>query len=237
VAEASLNNARSEYNRKKMLFDDGAITQSAFDLVKTQLELAEAQLESAKVAVEMADKALRDTEVRAGVKGVVSARIASAGEFLAPGGDLIVISVVKPIKMKFSVPERLATEICEGDAVDARISAFPGRVFRGEVTLVSPTIDPATRTVPIEAQFSNDDGVLKPGFFAESTINLCSEKRFFVVPQTALFQVDSGYEVHLKTDDGFRALPVMLIETQGNNSMIACENEGDLQGGEQALLK
>jgi membrane fusion protein (multidrug efflux system) len=237
VAQASLNNARGEYNRKKILFDDGAITQSTFDLVKTQLELAEAQLDSAKVAVEMADKSLRDTEVRAGVKGIISERTASAGEFVGPGAELVVVSVVKPIKMKFSVPERLATEICEGDMVNARLAAFPGRIFQGEVKLVSPTIDPATRTVPIEAEFTNEDGALKPGFFADSTITLCSNKQFYLVPQTALFGADSGYEVHVKTSDSFKAVPVILVEVQGNNSLIACENEGDLQSGEQVMLK
>ncbi len=237
VAEANLNNARSEFNRKKILFDDGAITQSTFDLFKTQLELAEAQLESAKVAVAMAEKSLRDTEVHAGIKGIVSGRMASAGEFLGAGKALVEISIVKPIKMKFSVPERLATEICEGDVASARLAAFPGRIFKGDVTLVSPTIDPATRTVPIEAEFVNQDGVLKPGFFADCTITLCSDKRFFVVPQDAMFEMNGGYELHVKTDEGFRPVSVILIETQGNNSEVACENEGDLTGGEQVLLK
>ncbi len=237
VAEANLNNARSEHNRKKILFDDGAITQSAFDLIKTQLELAEAQLESAKVAVAIADKALRDTEVRAGVKGVVSRRMYSAGEFAGSGKALVEISIVKPIKMIFSVPERLATEICEGDIVSARLAAFPGRIFKGDVTLVSPTIDPTTRTVPIEAEFVNQDGVLKPGFFADCAVVLCTDKHFFVVPQEAMFEINGGYELHVKADDGFRAVPVILIETQGSNSEIACENEGDLVGGEQVLLK
>lgn len=237
VAEASLNNARSEFERKKQLFEEEAITQSAFDLVKTQLELAEAQAESARVAVEIAEKALRDTTVKAGVKGVVSARLVSAGEYLKVGAALVVVSVVKPIEMHFSVPERLASSICEGDSVTARLAAYPGRKFTGEVILVSPTVDPATRTVPIKAEFANEDGALKPGFFADCTVTLCSDTAHFLVPEDALFETDGGYELHVKTDDGFVPVPVVKVESRGTLAKIACEIEGSLSGGEQVLLK
>jgi len=237
VSEASLDNARNEFERKKQLFEEEAITQSAFDLVKTQLELAEAQAESARVAVEIAEKALRDTTVKARVKGVVSARLASAGEYLKAGAALVVVSVVKPIEMRFSVPERLASSVCEGDAVTARLAAYPGRTFTGEVILVSPTVDPATRTVLIKAEFGNEDGALKPGFFADCTVTLCSDTAYFLVPEGALFETDRGHELHVKTDDGFAPVPVVKVESRGTLAKIACEFDGTLSGGEQVLLK
>lgn len=237
VAQANLNNARNEFARKKQLFEEEAITQSTFDLVKTNLELAEAQIESARVAVELAEKAKRDTKIVAGTTGIVSNRMVSAGEFLDKGQPLVVISQVKPIEMHLSVPERLAPDICEGDVVRARLAAFPGRYFVGEVTLVSPTIDAATRTVPIEADFPNKEGVLKPGYFAESTIILCNARQHFLVVADALFEIEGGHEVQVKTEDGYRPVPVIYIETRGTRILIACEFEGDLSGGEQVLLK
>ena len=237
VTQASLNNARSEHARKKQLFEEEAITQSAFDLVKTNLELAEAQTESAKVAVELAEKALRDTKILAGTTGIVSSRMVSAHEFLEKGQAMIVISQVKPIEMHLSVPERLAPDICKGDPVRARLAAFPGRNFVGEVTLVSPTVDPATRTVPIEADFANLENILKPGYFAETTITLCSARQHFLVVAEALFETEEGHEVHVKTEDGYRPVPVIYIEARGTRILIACEFEGDLNGGEQVLLK
>jgi RND family efflux transporter MFP subunit len=237
VAEANLNNARNEYRRKKQLLEEEAITQSTFELVETQLELAEAQIESAEVAVDVAAASLGKTTVLAGVRGVVSTRLASAGEYLKSGTAMVVVSVLKPIELRFSVPERLAALICEGDRVTARLAAYPGREFTGVITLVSPTADPATRTIPIEALFDNGDGALKPGYFADCRVTLCGRSTHFIVPQEALFEGEDGFEVRVQTDDGLRAVPVAVVESQGSNRKIACLDEGALQGGEQVLLK
>ena len=233
VAEAGLGNARSEYERKQILFDEGAIPQSTLELFRTQLEMAEAQVRSAEAAVALAEKALGDTRVEASVAGVVSARPASAGEFIGSGDPLVVISVVDPIVLRFSVPERLAAEVAVGDEVDARLAAYPGRLFGGEVTLVSPTVDRQTRTVPIEAEFDNGDGALRPGFFAESIVRLSGGQATFLVPGGALFSTNGGLHLRVLGAEGVREVAVALVEQRGNSSLVT----GPLEGGERVELQ
>ncbi len=50
------------------------------------------------------------------------------------------------------------------------MEAFPGKVFQGKVAYVSPAIDQATRTFPVEVLVDNSNRVLKPGFFATGTV-------------------------------------------------------------------
>ena len=235
VAEAGLNNARSEFERKKQLFEDGAIPPSTFDLVKTQLELAEAQFNSAKVAVKAADKALRDTTVKPPVGGVVSRRLVSEGEFAGSGKTLVVISIVKPIKMQFSVPERFAAEIIKGSDVTARLRAYPERTFSGKITRISPTLDPLTRTLPLEAEFANGDGLLKPGFFAECDLQLSGSRTYYLVPNEALHVRDGSTELLVAPEGGGDPEPVAvtLIERLGDNSKII----GPLEDGQRVLLR
>ena len=247
VASASLENAKSEYNRKKQLFEEEAIPESTFELVKTQLELAEARHKSAEVAVRMADKALRDTEVKAAikgavlgsetqnVKGLVSERKVSAGEFVGPGVVLVKIIIVQPIKMEFSVPERFAAAISEGSPVVARLRAYPEKRFEGKVTRINPTADTATRTLQLEAEFLNEEGILKPGFFTECETELASSETYYIVPNKAIHISDGRTEVLvLRNDDEEpEAVMVTLVERMGSNSKII----GPLEGGQRVRLR
>lgn len=233
IAEASLKNARSEFDRKKQLFDEGAIPVSIFDQFRTKLELAEAQKKGAIVAVNIAEKALRDTEVRSGVAGVVSRRFVAAGEYIDRGKPIIVVSKLNPIKLVFSVPGRLASRIKEGTPVSARVEAYPGRTFSGEVSLVSPTADPVTRTIQIEAMFDNSRGMIMPGFFSECTVNLEHQTNIFLVPNSALFSTEDGLVVRVRTDDGFSEVPVYLVQRLEGSSRVS----GDLKGGEKLELQ
>lgn len=233
IAEASLKNARSEFDRKKQLFDDGAIPASVFDQFRTKLELAEAQKKGALVAINIAEKALRDTEVRSGVSGVVSRRFVAAGEYIDRGKPVIVVSELNPIKLVFSVPERFSSQIREGAEVTGRIQAFPGRSFSGKVSLVSPTVDPATRTILIESLFDNSQGLIKPGFFAECTVSLERKSDIFIVPNNALFSTEAGLVVHVKTDDGVTEVPVYLVQRLEGTSKVS----GDLKDGQQLELQ
>lgn len=233
VAVATVNNARSEYERKKKLFDDGAITASLFEQFKTNLELAEAQSRSAMVAIDLAKKQLRDTEVHAGVRGVIVKRLVSAGEFVDKGQALIVVQKVDPIKLVFSVPQRLAADIRRGTTVNATISSYPGAIFTGTVTLVSPTIDTNSRTVPIEAEYDNADGRIKPGFFAECTVGLVKSNPLFIVPNNALYSTETGLEVKVERGGAVVTVPVNLVQRNGGSSTIA----GDLREGETLVLQ
>lgn len=249
VAEAGLNGARSEYQRKEQLYkeDPPAIPKSAFELVQTQLELAEAQYNAAQVAVSMAEKQLRDTAVRAALKeavigggeqhirGIVSMRKASAGEFVGPGQELVRIIVIRPIKMRFSVPERYATDITEGSSVKARLRAYPDRVFEGSVSRIDPTVDPATRTLSLEAEFENRDEALRPGFFAECDLELAGTRTYFLVPNEALHVNDGRTEVLVVPPEGGEParVPVTLVERLGSVSRIL----GPLEAGRKVRLR
>jgi membrane fusion protein, multidrug efflux system len=233
VAEANLKNARNEYERKQKLYKENAIPASTFEQFTTSLELAEAQRRNAEVALERAQKELRDAVTPAGVSGVVSRKFAEKGEFIDSGNPVVEISVVEPIKLVFSVPQQLAAQVSMGAEVSATLTAFPGRRFRGTVSLVSPTLDARTRTVPIEAKFDNAEGLLKPGFFAECIVGLARSNRVFVVPNAALFSTEQGLEVHVKTDNGERAVPVFLVQRIGEQSQVT----GDIEDGATLLLQ
>jgi hypothetical protein len=77
-----------------------------------------------------------------------------------------------------------------GDATRVQVDAFPGETFKGRIARVSPVLDPATRTAPIEIEIPNSDFRLKPGMYARVGITTDVKKDALVVPVNAV--VDLG---------------------------------------------
>ena len=233
IAEVSLKNAQNEYNRKKKLVDQGAIPVGQFDSFVTQLELAKAQVDAARIAIEVNEKALRDTTTYAGVRGIVSHRMMAAGEFIGAGDPLLTVSILDPIKLKFSVPQNLAAGLVKGNSVKATISAYPGKEFEGKIALISPNVDARTRTIPVEAEFRNSDNLIKPGFFAECTVSLLAGQDMYIVPTDALIKNESGTFVKVILNMEPTMVQVFVVENMGNNSKVL----GQLEDGQKVELR
>src|SRR5262249_25816929 len=147
--EATLNNARQNYQ--------GVATQ-------------EASVESSKSAVGMAQKALADTQIRAPFAGYVSARPVAAGEYVATSATIATVLRITPVKLELHVPETYSSSIKLGLTVEASVSGYPGRVFKGKVSAINPAVDTNSRTFTAEVEFSNGDLALKPGMFATARV-------------------------------------------------------------------
>ena len=70
--------------------------------------------------------------------------------------------------------------------VEVSVAAYPDRVFPARISFISPTVDPATRTVRVRCLVSNPDGLLKPEMFAAIKIGSSAQQRATVVPANAI---------------------------------------------------
>ena len=77
-----------------------------------------------------------------------------------------------PLKLRFQLPERYLARVKRGQSVRATVDPYPGQTFAGKVTVIGGVVDPQTRTVAVETEFSNADGRLSPGLFARVEIDL-----------------------------------------------------------------
>jgi len=231
IANVSLELAKSEYARKKKLLDDGAIPAATFDAVSTQLDLAHAQKRAAEIGVRQAKKAVTDTVTLSPVSGVVSFRHVSRGEYVGAGDPLVTVSVLNPLKLVFSVPERLAPRITPGTEIEVSLAAFPGQTFKGTISLIGPLVNVETRSVPVEATFKNTEGNLKPGYFAEVEVPLSESQRQFRVPAAALHDSEGGYMVIVAGSDN--RIPVSVISSSDSEAIVT----GELSHGLEVELR
>jgi Cu/Ag efflux protein CusF len=77
-----------------------------------------------------------------------------------------------------------------GSRVQVKLDAYPDMVFKGVVGLVYPTLNAATRTVPVRIEVANPKGLLKPAMYANVEIPVGGKDKVLTVPVSAV--IDSG---------------------------------------------
>ena len=101
-----------------------------------------------------------------------------------------------------------------GMEVTLTVDASPGKVFSGTVTRVAPAIDDVTRTLLVEAEVANPDGLLKPGSFAHITANLGEDRALFV-PKAAVLRYAGVARVFVIENGVAHSRPVTTGDAQG----------------------
>src|SRR6202007_1876978 len=88
------------------------------------------------------------------------------------------------------VPERDLGGVKVGDAVEVRVSAFPGRVFSGRVTYIPSQIDSTTGMAKVRSEVPNSDGALRVNMFATVTILSPQGGNGVMVPSESLQEIN-----------------------------------------------
>jgi len=132
--------------------------------------------------------------VRSPVDGVVVARNGAPGVFVQPGNAPAPFTVADYSTMWLlaNAPESLSASLARGQAVTASIDAYPGHVFSGQVTTITPVIDPNTRRFTVRADIADPAHLLRAGMFAEFTITTGAPLHTLAVPVNGIAREGDG---------------------------------------------
>jgi membrane fusion protein (multidrug efflux system) len=213
VEEARANVAQQEREARRLrqLHSSGTASQAELDRAETGLRLARSQLAAAQAALGLAERALRDASVAAPFSGFVARRHVSEGEFVTRGRELFELVSLDPIEIEFSLPERDSSRIAIGQKAEVRVAPFPDEVFTATVTVISPKIDPRSRTLRVKAAIANRDGRLRPGLFARADLGVSERAAVPMVPEGAVLQRADGSVVYRL--DGANRVDRVLLTT------------------------
>lgn len=208
-AQATLAEAEREAARIRKLHTSGIASDAVLDKVETGLSRALSRVEATRAELGVAERAVRDANVRAPFGGWIARRDVSRGEYVRPGQPLFELVALDPIEVEFSVSERDSARVAVGQQVQVRVAPYPEEAFQGEVTVIAPTLDPKTRTLRVKAQIANADGRLRPGLFARADLGIARREGALLVPEEAVLQRADGEVVFVVTaDDTARRLLV-----------------------------
>ena len=171
-AQAAAADAARDFERKRGLLAKGSVSPAVHDRSQSATEQAEAVRRSAEAGLALARQRLTDSVLLSPIGGVVAERHADVGERLSEGTVAFVLQQVAPLRLRFRVPERYVGAVRTGQPVKASVEPYPGESFAGHISLVGQSIEVATRTFMVEAEFPNRDGRLRPGLFARVEADL-----------------------------------------------------------------
>src|SRR6266545_2469829 len=182
--DGDLKDAEQKYKRAQSLLETGVIprqqydeaearykaAKATYDMAMQQVENMRASMQQTQASLNLANKRLRDTQIRAPFAGHVKAREVTTGQYLKIQTPVMTIVNIDPLRVHLSVPEKMSPWVRVGREVTLNLEAFPGRNFTGRVSRINPSVDEKTRTFEIEALVSNSSGELKPGSFVKAAI-------------------------------------------------------------------
>ena len=187
-AKAQLANLRSEYERAQRLIKESAMSQQQYDAVKTQFEAAQALAEQADAALVQAKSQLSDAEVTAPISGIIGVRYYEQGDMATGPFPLVTVVKMNNVKVVVNAPEQDFGQLKVGQNAALSVLSFPGEIFTGKITKISPVLDPVTRMGKIEILVDNKDKRLKPGMFAEVQICLNTMTDVLTVPKHSVIE-------------------------------------------------
>lgn len=188
-AEATVETNRRILPRYQKLYESQVIPPQTLDDLLLKVKTDEAKLDLAKVELDMAKQNLLDHRIVSPIDGVVNLKIASLGEHVnvAPKDEIMTVVQMDPLEVEFYLPENWVGKVHLGNKIQFTVKAFSEEKFTATLQFISPTADPATRNVKVKAVVPNLHDRLKPGFFAEVTIQTGINPKALAVPESALF--------------------------------------------------
>jgi RND family efflux transporter MFP subunit len=193
--KADLATAKRNLERNQDLFNQKFISQAALDVVQNSADTLTAQLAVDNAALESARVARMYDEIRApfagrtGTIGVRAGSLVQPGSATTTGAVLVTVTQIDPIAVAFTLTEKelpaLQAALRAGD-LPATATTDAGGVWKGKVTFVDNSVDTASGTIRVKAEFANASLGLWPGMYVNVDVSPRSLANATVVPAQAV---------------------------------------------------
>ena len=195
-AEAKLVAAQSTAERIRVASQTpGAIAANelvladkAVDAAKAVIASQESSIVAAKAAVSAQKELMSYLKVTAPFDGVITERWVHPGALVGPGVPQAMLRLEHQSRLRLivAVPEGEVGGIPRGARVSFTVPAYPGETFTGVVARLPRTMDPKTRTMPVELDVTNGGGKLSPGMYPEVQWPFKRPRPSLLVPPAAI---------------------------------------------------
>jgi membrane fusion protein (multidrug efflux system) len=143
------------------------------------------ELDQQRIALADAERELSYTEVRAPVRGTITARLVNVGDQVQIGQQLFDIIDFESLVARIYVPEKNLRELKTGLPARIFAPAVTDEVLPGSVLRIAPVVDPRSGTVKVTVQVGELPG-LRPGLFVDVQLVTAVHEDALLVPKRAL---------------------------------------------------
>ena len=246
VAVANLSNADTNVARDRPLAAQNAIPQKQLDTDVATQAANQAQLDAAKAELTQAELNLSWTKVYSPIDGIAGISTSQVGNLVGTTTNMTTISQVNPIWAYFNISEsdylsRSNTfyQVISGRQVSSPVLDFiqaNGATYprKGRIILVNREVASQTGTIQLVAEFPNANATLRPGGFGRVRFQTGFNKSALLVPQAAVIEVQSIYQVAVVTPDNKASFRVVKVGNQVGTDWIITDG---LQPNEKVIVE
>jgi membrane fusion protein (multidrug efflux system) len=220
--KAAVELAETTLKRDREQFAVQAVSQATLDNDEADLRSKKAQLAQAQATCEK-------KTILAPFAGRLGISTVAPGQYLNAGDKIVSLQAIDPIYVDFFLPQQQVSRILRHETVLVTTDAWPGREFKGRITAVNSTIDPATRNIQVEATIANPERALLPGMYAKVNVEIGSVQRYITLPQAAVTYNPYGASV-------FLAVPSSAAGGAAEGKPAAAASAEAAKGSEPALV-
>jgi RND family efflux transporter MFP subunit len=250
IAQANLAKVDADVQRDTPLAAQNAIPQKDLDTDLSNQAAMRSEVQAKKASLENAELNLAWTKVYSPIEGIAGVSNSQIGDLVGTSTKMTTVSQVNPIWAYFNISESVflkvatrVTAIITGK-VDPNSGGGTAAEFiqsndvpyprKGTIIYVNRQVGTQTGTIQIAAEFANPQAILRPGGFGRIRMKTGDYKNALLVPQPAVIEIQSQYQVIALTPDNkavFR--PVKVGDRVGPNWVVT---EG-LKPGERVVVE
>lgn len=195
--------------------------EKAVDAAKASVAAAEDSIRSARAAI----APLRDLEgylkITAPFDGVITERLVHPGALAGPAtGALLRLEQVSRLRLVVPIPEAEAGSIPRGGRVSFTVPAHAGLTFEGTVARNPQSMDPRTRTLPLELDVANPRGLLAPGMYPEVVWPVAKGSGLLVPATAVVTTTERVFVIRVKSDGTAEWVNVKKAGAQGADMTV-----------------
>ncbi len=238
--EANLKNAKLQYERNKVLWEEGVVAKQDLDTLEGSFGQYDGTILGDKAAIDNAKLNLTYCYIKSPIDGRIGLRQVDPGNYVtaAGGQTMLIVTQLHPIAVVFTLPEDqlqdVAQRLRQGGTleVDAYSRDDQTKLATGRLETINNQIDQTTGTVQLKAIFDNPDNTLWPNQFVNAHLLLETRKDAITAPASAMQRGPDGTFTYVVDGNNQVAMrPVQVSLTQGNMVVIA----SGLQPGERVV--
>jgi membrane fusion protein, multidrug efflux system len=248
IAEAEKSEAENNVARDRPLAEQDAIPQKQLDTDISNLAATTAQVNAAKASMEGARLNLSWTKIFSPIDGIAGISNANVGDLVGTTTKMTTVSQVNPIRAYFNISEsdyleraQMIARLIQGGRnqskpVQVRFIQTNGIAFpaTGKIVLVNREVASQTGTIQLAAEFPNKDGILRPGGFGNIRIQTGTIEHALLVPQAAVIEVQSMYQVVVVSPDNKAMFRQVKVGERVGKDWIITEG---MKPGEKVIVE
>ncbi|HKD52178.1 MAG TPA: MdtA/MuxA family multidrug efflux RND transporter periplasmic adaptor subunit [Candidatus Acidoferrum sp.] len=236
--QALRKDAQVNFERYKLLFDEGVIPQQQLDTQGSLVGQFDGAIKSDQSQVDNAKLQLTYSRITAPITGRVGLRLVDPGNIVhaSDQNGIVVITQLQPISVLFSLPQdqlpQVSSKLRAG--IQLNVEAYDRndtqKIATGKLLTIDNEIDTTTGTYKLKSVFNNSDNSLFPNQFVNVHLLVDTMHNLTIVPASAIQRGPQGTYVYaVGGDNTVKIRPVAVALTTATNvGLSGGVNTGDI---------